>query len=152
MHLIWVERKQKYFCFWDLTPFRKIRSDLPVGQSLAGWVVDVGFWPNKRDFIRSPFDELLLTFVIIVVGKDVVVIGEAHQGGCPQSQGGLKRLAPRAGATSARFDPQAAVWFARPYAGWQSGCSWLPERMVVVRRQYFDRSYVLLPMRGWSST
>src|SRR5258705_7639652 len=31
MHLIWVRRKQKYFCFRGLTRFRKIRSDLPVG-------------------------------------------------------------------------------------------------------------------------
>ena len=29
---IWVGRKQKYFCKRGLTPFRKIRSDLPVGH------------------------------------------------------------------------------------------------------------------------
>jgi hypothetical protein len=32
--LIWVERKQKYFCKRGLTPFLKIRSDLPVGLNL----------------------------------------------------------------------------------------------------------------------
>src|SRR6266576_2448651 len=31
MHLIWVGRKQKYFCKRGLTQFLKIRSDLPVG-------------------------------------------------------------------------------------------------------------------------
>src|SRR6266566_5309730 len=31
--LIWVGRKQKYFCKRGLTPFRKIRSDLPVRQN-----------------------------------------------------------------------------------------------------------------------
>jgi hypothetical protein len=31
MHLIWVGRKQKYFCKGGLTPFLIIRSDLPVG-------------------------------------------------------------------------------------------------------------------------
>src|SRR6266403_3813228 len=30
--LIWVEREAKYFCKGGLTRFRKIRSDLPVGQ------------------------------------------------------------------------------------------------------------------------
>src|SRR6266478_5415775 len=33
MHLIWVGRKQKYFCKRGLTRLRKIRSDLPVGQN-----------------------------------------------------------------------------------------------------------------------
>src|SRR6266478_1484365 len=33
--LIWVGRKQKYFCKRGLTPFLKIRSDLPVGQTRA---------------------------------------------------------------------------------------------------------------------
>jgi hypothetical protein len=32
MQLIWVGRKQKYFCKRGLTRFLKIRSDLPVGQ------------------------------------------------------------------------------------------------------------------------
>src|SRR5258708_20005538 len=31
MQLIWVSRKQEYFLFRGLTPFLKIRSDLPVG-------------------------------------------------------------------------------------------------------------------------
>src|SRR6266436_6943640 len=34
--LIWVGRKQKYFCKRGLTPFLKIRSDLPVGQNICG--------------------------------------------------------------------------------------------------------------------
>src|SRR6266446_8599181 len=33
MHLIWVSRKQKYFCKRGLTRLRKIRSDLPVRQN-----------------------------------------------------------------------------------------------------------------------
>src|SRR6202011_4387091 len=32
MQLIWGKRKRKYFRFWGLTRFRKIRSDLPVRQ------------------------------------------------------------------------------------------------------------------------
>src|SRR6266436_9634983 len=33
--LIWVESEAKYFCKTGLTPLRKIRSDLPVGQTRA---------------------------------------------------------------------------------------------------------------------
>jgi hypothetical protein len=32
MHLIWVGGEAKYFLFQGLTPFLKIRSDLPVRQ------------------------------------------------------------------------------------------------------------------------
>jgi hypothetical protein len=33
--LIWPSDKAKYFCFWGLTSFLYIRSDLPVGLILS---------------------------------------------------------------------------------------------------------------------
>ncbi len=66
MQLIWVRREAKYFCKRGLTRFLEIRSDLPVGQSLAGhWLVCRAFQGLLRHqnlpFCHSVFRICLLT-------------------------------------------------------------------------------------------